>query len=1724
MMKKNLNILKVLLLLMFLAAIPTSVWADDFTVERAVNLGQLDSWADISQFQWQVIDHGIQDNSEEMDALINLFYDPAPKDTVGFYNQIYAARDNQYIVLRLDKAQNNRPFYVRVTVVKSKDDPSQNSSRLYSVDKYAYIMPPIGEMQLEVKIWPRDEGEEMAKTYTFNSHSYGSMSLRSVMLDKSRIVPGNYDLQLIYYDEDTEKSDTTYIPSLVTDKLYTFYTYNNGKLKEAYMRCDNFKRIKLRPEWWAVDAVTHVNDNSVTVMSGDKMPYNQHKRKDAPNPTYLDSRLFSHHDTLWVNLYLDKVRSTEVDGLTMHAVLADYDNNPKGDNLLTWGKDPKTNRLYVLTDGEPATIECYRDGYLPKLCMYPGSYDHITGIISRESEEVDIYLESITAPITSPTVTTAVLSTLTPTVDLRGGKYICDIQQSDILPTPLTETVFYDEYASHKDTAKIANGIEYDNYAAMEVAIVAPNNVPHTSVVSLKKVKGAEKNDIKTDNLTGDSRVIYSPLFDYSYWTLRYDLNGYLDVNKSGRPAVAFDGTEVRQLPILANVFLDTDDMKKQMENAANERMDPKDSGDKAEKWMTEKAPAAGTNLSLKIPKTYPYYVRWGFSADLFKAKKITVSYAIGAGVDFDFLEKDKGPDAPKTDPPSYSVTSSTYEEVGYEHTDASDIASPIAEFLGGNGIENPKEKDPNKLIQAQAGCAAFVEQYNQLGLPLTSVFSSDGDNWAQLFLGLELVDELSIRGNANIGFSCRIDFMNAIAALWPKPKVGESWATKAAKWFGSNKITKALNDFFGVSIGANAGAQLNASAGIFAFHNLDDAWAPWKNHIIGFRFSGQAFFNLKLKAKIDAIIAGAEGGANLGAGINFKYAAGSRLDFRNGFSGSAYSWYAGMGLYYKVKFLGWSKHGEFQTGRLNAKQELIKPKSYKNPFDPYFTYYLSDLDDPRDKPANNMLRRANSELPGMFMTNYVDYDQPVKFVSGGDSVIYQVSYENPNDYAIEVASSGDPVPLSDTSVGGCSDYDAASVPGTDLVVMEQAVGRIAQEDLEDSLHLDETVKRASRVYSLYYSKKNSGKKWIRPKPVYSSTETASFKPRVALAENGTGVAIWQEGLLDKGSWVTAKDTTDLADLVMTGNLMMSRYDGNETWSAPVPLMAVGETCILKDYRVTYDGSTAFVVARKSDGTKSENVCMTVDAVNNITMHDVDQSDVMMNLRRVGNHNLLAWTSQPDSLSNSTFFQMKSYDMSGKPDQGINTSFMLENTEVEDFRIIPDLEAKSLDNVALLWRETKFAQDSTLIRLRAARMVPNKDGGFGFGTPITAVQIKDNNDIYGFDGFMTKEKIQVCYVAADSLGNSQLNKTAAYFGNAFNYTIAFDNDNNQGFQCDKDEINLLVTVNNYGTSTISECVLTVDDQQYPLNMTIPAGNSAQQRVTIPYTIGKGVNTVLDVKYDDVLGIQEQSYARFLARRRARKNGTLRRTAEEKAEDGMYEQQTQTFYPYHPRLECFVAAQHVNENGDNDITICVRNYARRQSGSDFAYIVGLKENAHSPVVYIGGGEGHIKYDTKMIFNKPEDVKGDGGCMNDFGSYRAGYVTITVPNVTEKKEMYVGATLVYKDPKSGWYMQLTPDLKSASKNGTVTLYPSAEVVSVKNIYNNDDAGVHMRVSRQGSNLLVTGAEPRQQVRLYQANGAIMGRQQADENGRVTFTAPGVSGVGLISTDKETVKFAY
>ncbi len=1051
-----------------------AVWADDFTVERAVNLGQLDSWADISQFQWQEIDHGIQDNGAEMDALKAVFRDPAPKDTVGFYNQIYSARDNQYIVLRLDKAQGNRPFHIRVTTKGNSTDPSGNNTRVFSANNYAYIMPPINENQIEVKIWPQGQGEETAKTYTFKSHSYGSASVRTVMLDKSRIVDGDYTLQLIRYNSDTQVSDTAYIKNMVVDKLYTFYDYDGGDLVEAYLMADNFKRIKLDHEWWARDAVTHVSDNTVSVSTGASMPYNKHKHLEAPNPTYLDSRLFSYHDTLWVNLYLDNEPSIETNGLTMHAVRADTINKPIGDHLLKWDLDPMSNRLYVLTDGEPATIECYRDGYLPKLCMYPGSYNHNTGIIDSDREEVDIFLESIPEPVTSPKVTSSILSTLTPTLDLRGDFYVSSIQSSDILPVQITETVYYDEFASHKDTMKLADDKMYMSYAQMEVAIVAPKTYETSAAITLMKAKNdAEENAILKDNLDGDTRPITSPLFDYKYWITRFNLNGYLDINTSGRPAVAFAGDSVRVLPILYNKYLDLEKMKADALAIAEEHLQGDEAQKAAEDWMKALAPDAYPQLTFNIPLKKPFYARFGIDLDFFKTKKLQTSLTLGVGTQYKYDIVEQKSRYWPNDMESSKLKLRQTEEYDFENEDLS------ANLMY---LQRGSAEDVISYSVGDLEFDVYAELYNKFSLPL----SLEGNDWKQWFRAMKYIDEVGLRAEATASAHFPLDFrklLGALADIKVMPDIVRKFDNWANKWY-----LKPFIDFFVPNVQAHAVVKLNVNTGLYSFKNTLNLPDALKNHALAFKFLGGASINGSVGTDvfyaaaplwpITAIPVFGDAGFHVdaGAGAAFKYAVGSRLDFNNEFSGSAWNWFANVDAKYWVKLYFWKVAGddyEWSGGNEN----LIKPTDFSNPFHKNFAYYLSDDVDPDDKKA-----RA-AALPGELVSSYAIIDKPVKFIAGGDSIIYQGNQGNPDDpnmMTVEVASLDNPTIISDWRSGGCSDYDAASVPGLDMAVMEQATATVSKEQLEDSLTLDVTVNQVSRIYDLYYTKKNAGTKWYK--------------------------------------------------------------------------------------------------------------------------------------------------------------------------------------------------------------------------------------------------------------------------------------------------------------------------------------------------------------------------------------------------------------------------------------------------------------------------------------------------------------------------------------------------------------------------------------------------------------------------------------------------------------------
>lgn len=1137
--------------------------------------------------------------------------------------------------------------------------------------------------------------------------------------------------------------------------------------------------------------------------------------------------------------------------------------------------------------------------------------------------------------------------------------------------------------------------------------------------------------------------------------------------------------------------------------------------GDEAQKagedWTKEMAPAAFPQLTFNVPMKKPFYARFSLDLDFFKTKKLQTSLTLGVGTQYKYDIIETRSRYWPNDMESSKLKLRQAKEYDFENED---ISSDLSYLQRGSADEEISTTVGDLQFDA------YAELYNKFSLPL----SLEGDDWKHWFRGMKYIDEVGLRAEASASAHFPLDFRQLLGTLSDikgMPDIVKKFDKWANKWY-----LKALVDFFVPNVQAHAVVKLKVNTGLYSFKNTLNVPDPLKNHALAFKFLGQASIHGATGTDVPYLVyplfpltipvfGDAGFHVDAGAAAAFKYALGSRLDFKNEFSGSAWDWFVKVNAKYWVKVYFWKVKGDSYDWA-GGDEILIKPTDFTNPFDKNFAYYLSDDADPDAKKA-----RA-AALPGELVSSQAIIDKAVKFISGGDSIIYQGHQNNPDDpnmMTVEVASLDDPAIISDWRLGGCSDYDAASVPGLDLAVMEQATATVSKEQLEDSLTLDVTVNQASRVFDIYYTKKNAGTKWYQPKPIYSSPETASYRPRLAMADDGKAVAVWQEGTIEKGSWVTDKDTVQLSDLMMNGHLMMSRFDGNETWSEPVQLAEVNENFCLKDYRVAYDGTSAFIVAHRSiSNTQYENVSIMVDGNNTVTTQTFDYTNGPVRLHRVGDCNLVSWMSVADSITKTVCVSIKSFGMDGKEKKGINSSLMLSGTSIDEFAIVPDMEAKSLNNVALLWREQVLENDTVRMCIRASRLVPNQDGSFHLGTPITAVQTELGSTIYNFDGYMTKEKIDVCFVGADKEGITQLNRKAVYFGNAFGYTIDFDPQENQGFQSHKDTVTLLITVTNYGTSTIKNCVLTVgNDKTYPLHMTVSAGQSAPERINIPYTMGSGIDTRMTVEYDDVLGLSDEEQISKSSSRAMAEAG--------QRGQNIREQRTAIFYPYQPKLKCFVVAQKVDKNGDNYITICVRNYARRRLPKNFAIIVGLKDTSYGSIVYNTKGNDHIKYGTKILLCNLEDTNKGDGYMFDCGSYRAGYVTIKVPGVTEKEKMYVGATLAYKVPVVDIYVGLRGGTFCGSDNsGVVTLYPSSEVTAVKHVFSNTDKDSRMHVNRSGNQLVVSGVKAGEQVRLYQANGTVLARKTAGSDGRAFFPLMQLSGVGLISSGDETVKFAY
>ena len=1692
----------------------------DFTVEYASNLSELDSWSDNTKFQWKAVDHSVIDNADEMQRLVELVSNPAPKDTVGFYKQFFDARDNQYIVLRVDGGEGQRLFHVRVTYITRTDDPKLNTSKTFSTRDYIYVSPPRGDRQIEIKVWPNEVGEELAKTFTFRGHSYGARGARSVMLDRSRLVPGRYDLQYVKMDDETSKTDTVTISDLQPDKLYTFYTYLMNPIVEAWLRFDGFKRMRIKVSDWAEDLVTHFDDQSAIVMTGGQMPFLKHKWLESPNPSYLDTRMFAPHDTLWLHVFKDNIPLTNAKDLVMNISLLNQDGTIKDNDRVPW-EQKDDGQFFAITNGEPCVIESYLKGYAPRVTHCRGAFNPTTGWLYEESQDLDIYLDSNRMPESGMYVSRMNLTALEPVDAMRDSLYLANILVINVLNEPLTATVPYDEFASREGQQKYVDGQLIERLAKLNVTFSTSKTAMPGDRVYLKKDKSAEQNDIKIESVEGEARRVNYPSFDYYYWDAEFPLEGYLDAGNSGRPYLAVDDKEARKLPILYNCYIDIDEWNKRTEDDSKKKLNPdEEASSNAESILG----AESINVSFKIPLAPPpLYIRAGVDIDLWRNKKISVFGAIGVGVDLDFVD---GKDA-----------TSKWKE-GYEGLDNGQIANLNPDKINirstdddGIYIESKWEDIYNKFTNKEEDpyslkASAWVELFSQYSFPILMKLED--------FPGLRFFDELNINARAVAEANAKLNVL--------------SYADKVAKKFGIKKGLEFLteNQYAKKAIKAlDSGLEIyvqllmTAKAGIYYYDDGTNEINPLKTHLVGASVMGRADGFARAGTRFNVIAGGVEAGLLACAGAYFKAGVGDRLWFDRPFKGSAWAYRLGFGLYYKVALLCWNKSDEWMVGSSSyVPPILLGNESNSNPYHKnYKSYMATGVETNAPQLANSASRRVNSSLPGTNLATDVELTYPVRFLSGGDSIIYNKTNDGtPNGRYLRVISTENPAVISDYRTGGAADYHSASSANMDIVVYEQATRKLTDEELNpsDEQLVDFAIEKGN-ISQIYYTYKKAGGKWYSAKPIWQDNNDTNTKPRVALDDNGHAAAIWQQGYYIRKSGLSPEEQNDIENLQFMGDLMYSRFDGT-SWTEPVSILRLNRKLQLSEYQISYHNGEAFIAATEilpDDVVKP--VFIHVAENGNVTITDAPmQANNIFEVRRVGDHNVVAQLTEAGTEDKQVRIALNSYDMQGQPDGQLNTSVTTGNDGISSFRLVADQNARSLSNLGLMWVQTTqdASADSTYNTLFAARLVPN-DQAIIVGSPLTLARINHANQVYSYDGYMTDEKISACYLANDTINGTQLNRVVAYFSNAFSYSIQFDQDENQaitGSTGEEAQTTFLVKVTNLGQSTINRCVLSVEDVQdsIPLHLVIPAGMTAQERVSIPYQSGKAINTKLTVSYDDVLGLQAKQLPRFLARRTKRAHARLMGMTysdDNSSEDVIYEQQAKDLFPDIPKLECYVISQSVDDKGNNRILLRVRNVSKRPMPDGYCIEVNIEkdsksnylENSASDIlVFAGGLKSQAATLTQGNISKV-------GFFQKSRNFETVDIAVTIPKVTETQTLFIRPVV----------KKISRNLQRSSIAGgnrhrdyaLVTVYPSDKTTAVDNVFDDGDARATLHVTTSGSTVTVSGAEPGQDVCLYLASGMILARQKASATGVATFNVSHVRrGVLLVSNDKETVKFIY
>ena len=1493
------------LLLLLLAFSGTIAGAQDFKLYFANNISDVKDFTKIetasSPLWWREVKNGdMSGNLAEVTDVMSMFASPERKYKQQ-QRQFWTMRDHCLLCFRINDGKGTTGSYM-VEVTDSVDKKPQT----ITVTRYFYVNAPRQGEDVKIRVYKVGD-EQNAINFKYRVYDWDDEKLYVFQLDSKRqLAKETYRLQYVLGHTDSEgafQTDTTTL-AMRDSTFQSFYVSDGHDLLDVFLISGEQSKPEEEHKLRLNKARLHTGvtldpDFSVTTLSP-RFKLDKHENRELINFNWVGSGLYERFDTLYVKLLNSEGEDITRATFNIEAIDDKGERIPNQQGMRYIGYDRKLKQHKILTFGRPACMEVIASGYVPRLYQYPGAADPVTRIVDEALCAATVQLLTNRNADGSIAMSSAHVEVLrdTKTVMAIGNTdyAICDLDDLDITFRPAADTLYYAEDAGQQYPKVFSNKSKVEKYARLKLSFACPRGQSISSVKLFAKNVETDE-DFEFDRpITNTINISNFPSFQYNYVDMNFSMVDVLPRNATCQLKMKAGDFEYKEFPFFFNMYLDREDMYKQVDEDINRQM-PGASNDERDDMF------AGQDFNFSLPGN--------FTLDV---KPLRFSTAINVNFTKQVV----------------NVKSSVSYNSASSDPSAKKLRDEAKEFCKPGKESFWESKDGNnKLMWDGKGTNTFDDY---ILCEMDDIFSYSpatiGTGW--FFTGTAAFD-IPFGKNAGKGGNYIVFKQLGLTVGY-----GTSLATPDLlnNYFADNGFASIFNKLPCFHVGLNFDARVQLDAGIKMYDTKgdtfdSDSWGYYGNLSGKVKVGAWAEFSIPPNP-VFSFAAGVRGGLKIGAGLGiagpFKPKA---PDF-----GMYLLVVGGLEAYASIHtfLFNWSARAGVTWGK-----KWLDPDNDHNPFHPNYPYWISKSN---AKSIAASYRRApllGASTFGYALTNDVASDANPHFIDE-EHVVY-------NDLGDPANYNDDRVTLMNIEDKGKTDLSETETVSThhthskrgehEIVVFEELDRKIGADEIQSDNTLEKSNEMSAHTTISARIKNVTTKQWEKHTVIAQDGKVDS-KPVVTIQEDGKAACVWQRGDMYTQTQTTASDT--LYNNAIRGNFVLSIYDGN-AWSSPVTLHNIDENHVASEYDLIMRNDTVLVGTSITDfpldpiNTNRHFSYASVDVrTKRVKKVEDPLNPLHFSMNRVGKHSVIAMLYEENDSTRDIF--VKTLSMSGR-DNGIAGCDVGANyCSPNRVKIVCDRAAENLDDFAILWTEMNNVAhnggdedvntEEMHQMLNASRI--SLQPGPHITAPITLGCERDSLIITDFDGFLDDARIKVVYSLSDiETGAAVIMANEKYFTNSFEYDISYP----RMAVLSSSFLPLNLEVRNTGTSAINQVTANINDREFVVEDSyVPP---LQKRTfVVNYPIGDSfdgyITSNVTVDYDNVFKTSVHPIRRTNMRRQMKSKPTAHAAMED--------------------IECRLVGHSV-ENGVNNFVVELIDHSVRGMSPRNVVQVGLF--AHSTLM-------------------------------------------------------------------------------------------------------------------------------------------------------------------------------